>query len=238
EAQDAATFHNIPEGGTGVFTNKHGHQVGQPIQGAPKSRMVPLADPDSPTGFSYGDANSGQITEGAYAPAPHDYNADALYRSATLDERIRHNQATEGKPTSPHQAEIETSRKVTALQKDLNTRLNSAYKKYGFTGDDITKIMDGDTGIIRNKLNPQQATALDAEIGNGLRDYDNTRENIDGTRPMGTTRSTGAPQAGGDYQQFKDAYETIRNAPNLSNGEKNKRINELNGRARKMGIIK
>lgn len=42
EAQDAATFHNVPEGGTGIFVNKRGEQVGEPILGAPKERN---ADP-------------------------------------------------------------------------------------------------------------------------------------------------------------------------------------------------
>lgn len=97
EAQDAATFHNVPEGGTGVLINKRGEQVGTPIQGTPKARMVPLADPDSPTGFTYGNPATGELTDGAFAPPPRDYNADTLYRSATLEERIRHNRVVESK---------------------------------------------------------------------------------------------------------------------------------------------
>lgn len=208
------------------------------IAAARASNYKTVQSDESPTGWAYINPDSGDITEGA--PPPHNYNADTLYRSATLEERIRHNQVAESKATTatPHQNEIDTNRKVVGLQKDLNTRLNSTYKTYGLTGEDITKIMDGDTGIIRTKLNPQQATALDAEVGKALREYDNSREGIDGNRPMGTTKTATAPQTGGDYQQFKDSYETIRNAPNLDNAEKNRRINELNGRARKMGIIK
>jgi hypothetical protein len=44
EAQDAVTFHNVPEGGTGVLINKRGEQVGTPVQGAPK-RVDKWSDP-------------------------------------------------------------------------------------------------------------------------------------------------------------------------------------------------
>jgi hypothetical protein len=40
----------------------------------------------------------GETTEGA--PAPRDYQADTLYRSATLAERIRHNRIDENKSTA------------------------------------------------------------------------------------------------------------------------------------------
>ncbi len=35
---EAPTFHNIPEGGTGVLINERGEQIGEPILGAPKQR--------------------------------------------------------------------------------------------------------------------------------------------------------------------------------------------------------
>jgi hypothetical protein len=55
---------------------------------------------ESPTGWAYQHPTTDEVIEGS--PAPRDYGADTLYRSATLEERIRHNQAAEaaaaGKP--------------------------------------------------------------------------------------------------------------------------------------------
>ena len=50
---------------------------------------------ESPTGWAYVHPTTNEVIEGA--PAPRDYNADTLYRSATLEERIRHNKAEEKK---------------------------------------------------------------------------------------------------------------------------------------------
>jgi hypothetical protein len=63
---------------------------------APKAGDFKAVQSDeSPTGWAYQNIKTGDLIEGA--PPPRDYNADTLYRSATLEERIRHNKVAESK---------------------------------------------------------------------------------------------------------------------------------------------
>jgi hypothetical protein len=64
-------------------------------QGQNRRGWKTVQSDESPTGWAYQHPQTDEVIEGA--PAPRDYNADTLYRSATLEERIRHNKAEEGK---------------------------------------------------------------------------------------------------------------------------------------------